>query len=574
MKDLRKLTPEEVQALMMRGCSAESWDEISVCDPFSVDQLMGVSFAGVVEIGEGVVIRRSYIANYSIGAGSVIEDVTRLETRSQSSFGNGVEVATINENGGRAVLIYDELTAQIAYMWALYRHRTTMCDRLKRFVQSYAQQRSSQMGHIGRGCRIVGAKFIREVDIRDDVTIEGASLVECATLMTGAKVGVDVRGREFIAAEGARIDTGATIERCFVGECAIVASMFSAVDSLIFASSHLENGEAASIFAAPYTVSHHKSSLLIAGLFSFFNAGSGSNQSNHLFKCGAVHQAIHPRGCKFASGTYVMAPAIEGAFTMVKGSHAHHHDTSSFPFSYLIEDNGRSLLMPGANLTSYGTQRDMEKWPQRDKRCRRRDIINYEEHNPYLTSAMVRAVNTIHTLTETNPDADEYMWERVVIRRSLMRRGLGLYNKAIAASLGDMLSRGEMIDVAAAGEWVDMAGAYLPQSVAIEIIEDIETGKITSLREISEAYENVAAHYDSYAHTYARHLLTQLLGSDATEEQIASTVESAKGSYAELQRQRENDMNRDCSLSMAVGYGVDFYDTTTREADFKVVRDL
>ena len=41
----------------------------------------------------------------------------------------------------------------------------------------------------------------------------------------------------------------------------------------------------------PYTVSHHKSSLLIAGMFSFFNAGSGSNQSNHLFKSGAVHQA-------------------------------------------------------------------------------------------------------------------------------------------------------------------------------------------------------------------------------------------------------------------------------------------
>ena len=26
---------------------------------------------------------------------------------------------------------------------------------------------------------------------------------------------------------------------------------------------------------------------LIAGMFSFFNAGSGSNQSNHLFKSGA-----------------------------------------------------------------------------------------------------------------------------------------------------------------------------------------------------------------------------------------------------------------------------------------------
>ena len=95
---------------------------------------------------------------------------------------------------------------------------------------------------------------------------------------------------------------------------------FTAAESLFSPNSHCENGEAASIFAGPYTVSHHKSSLLIAGMFSFFNAGSGSNQSNHLFKSGAVHQAVHLRGCKFASSAYIMSPALEGAFTMVMGT--------------------------------------------------------------------------------------------------------------------------------------------------------------------------------------------------------------------------------------------------------------
>ena len=72
-------------------------------------------------------------------------------------------------------------------------------------------------------------------------------------------------------------------------------------------------------------------------MFSFFNAGSGTNQSNHLFKCGAVHQAVHRRGCKFASGAYVMSPAIEGVYTMIMGRHTHHHDTSVFPFPDLLE---------------------------------------------------------------------------------------------------------------------------------------------------------------------------------------------------------------------------------------------
>ena len=58
---------------------------------------------------------------------------------------------------------------------------------------------------------------------------------------------------------------------------------YSAEHSVFFANSQGFNGEACSIFAGPYTVTHHKSTLLIAGMFSFMNAGSGSNQSNHMY---------------------------------------------------------------------------------------------------------------------------------------------------------------------------------------------------------------------------------------------------------------------------------------------------
>ncbi len=571
---MQQLTESQIIELKGLGCSAEDWSQIFVAPSFSPSQIRMTHLVGRVEIGEGVRIARSYIANYRIGEGTTIEDVTRLECRHESSFANGVAVATINENGGRSVKIYDELRAQTAYIWAMYRHERGMCEAIDRMVERYAEGKISAMGNIGRGCSIVGARLLREVDIRDGVTIEGASKVECATLMTGSYIGVDAKISESIVAESGRIDTGAMVERCFVGECAIVASGFSALDSLIFASSHLENGEAASIFAGAYTVSHHKSSLLIAGIFSFFNAGSGSNQSNHLFKCGAVHQAVHSRGCKFASGAYVMAPAREGAFTMIKGAHSKHHDTSDFPFSYLVEDGGRSLLMPGANLTSYGTRRDMDKWGARDRRERRRDVINYEEHNPYLTSAMVRAVNVIHTLSEENPTADEYMWQRVVLRRSLMRRGLGLYNKAIAAALGAMLSVGSLVESNPQGEWVDAAGAYLPMSLMQEIIDDITEGRITRLTQIDSRFAEIAANYENYAYTYAYRLLGELLGTEPTEEQVQGAIEASRSGAEELDRLRESDRSRDCAIAMAVGYGADSHDDSVRERDFKVVRGL
>ncbi len=574
MESLRKISGEERKLLAQRGCYAESWDQILVSKDFCVDQLLNVRFAGSVTIESGAKIAESYVANYVIGEGAIIDGVARLECRKETTFANGVEVASINENGGRNILIYDELRAQTAYVWALYRDQKVMCERLHAMVEKYANDRRSTIGRVGRGAKVISSKLIREVDIRDGVVVEGASLIECATLMSGSFVGVDVKLREVIVAEDAKVDTGATLERCFVGERSIVASMFSGIDSLFFASSHLENGEAASIFAGPCTVSHHKSSLLIAGLFSFFNAGSGSNQSNHLFKCGAVHQAIHPRGCKFASGAYIMAPAREGAFTMVKGSHSKHHDTEAFPFSYLIEDGGRSMLMPGANLVSYGTKRDIEKWRLRDKRSRCRDVINYEEHNPYLVGAMVRAVNTLHSLSDAQPDADEYMWERTVIRRSQLRRGIGFYNKAIAAAIGAMLSKGRDYGDNVDGDWADVAGAYVPMSMVREIIAKIESGAISALNQIDRAFVEVSIRYDDLAHSWARSLLAQLMGSTPTEEQIASTIESSKGSVEELERQRVNDMNRDNSLSMAIGYGNDSHDNEVRDADFRAVRGL
>ncbi len=572
---VRTLTPTEVATLEKNGCHAESWQRILVSEGFNDSQLINSRFEGDVIVGEGATVINSTIKNYALAKRVRVEGVTRLECRTKSCFANGVEVATINECGGRAIKIYDSLTAQIAYIWAMFRHRERFCQAMSRVVDNYALTLESEMGHVGEGSQIIGAKFIREVKIGRDVTIEGASILYNATLGDKTYIGVDVKAKDFISACGARIDSGATLERCFVGEAAIIANGFTAVDSLIFGNSHLENGEAASIFAGPYTVSHHKSSLLIAGMFSFFNAGSGSNQSNHLFKTGAVHQSIHPRGCKFASGAYIMAPAVEGAFTMVKGYHARHHDTLAFPFSYLIDEGDRSVLMPGANLVSYGTCRDIDKWSKRDRRKVKRDVINFEEHNPYTTSMMVTAVNTIHTLQEENPTSDQYIWNRVIIKPAHLKRGLGLYNKAIVSSLGDMLACGELHnEYNGADEWVDIAGQYITMSEVERVISGVENNKITNTHDIDSVFKDFANHYTDYAHSYAVMLLKSLLGHEPSAQEIAEAIESSERSREALAKMVESDQRKDCDISMSVGYGLHAHTPEEKEADYRNVRYL
>lgn len=575
MSPFRKLTAAEISAAEALGSTAEKWSEVLVSEDFSPSQLLQSRLEGHVEIASGARIVRSRVKNYRIGERTVVEGVTALECRSRSTFGNGVGVATMNECGGRTVPIFDRMSAQVAYLMAVYRHRPKAVAALEKMVADYAEARASERGETGSDCRITGARFIREVRIGDNVTVDGASILQNGTLCDGAHIGVDVKAYDFIAAEGAHIDNGATVERCFVGESCRLDKGFTAAESLFFANSHCENGEAASVFAGPYTVSHHKSSLLIAGMFSFFNAGSGSNQSNHLFKSGAVHQSVHLRGCKFASGAYIMSPALEGAFTMIMGHHSFHHDTSIFPCSYLIEREGRSFLMPGANLTSYGAVRDIEKWPARDRRTVRRDAINFEEYNPYVTGAMLRAVDTLHQLEEQDPDAPVYAYNKVQIRAAALRRGIELYNRTIVAALGSMLGKGSAAtSYDGTGRWIDVAGQYITKRETDAIVEAVERGELTSPEAVDNRFRVFLIHYDDYARSWAEQVYAAMLGHAPSAAEIAETVAAGRNAHAALRRTTDADRDRDCSLDMAVSYGLDCDDESERRDDYRAVRGL
>ncbi len=571
----RKLSAEEIKRLEELGNQAEQWSEVEVCEDFRPEQVRSCCLEGRVQIGSGATLSGSTIRNYRIGERCRIEQVTRLECRHESRFGNGVMVATMNECEGRRVMLYERLSAQVAYILALYRHRPRLIEALERMITRYADSRRSTMGEVGARSQIIGARFIREVRIGEDCLIDGASALEEGTLCNGVEVGVDVKAYHFIMAEGACVRNGSMVDRCFVGESVILDKGFSTSESLFFANSHCENGEAASIFAGPYTVSHHKSSLLIAGMFSFFNAGSGSNQSNHLFKSGAVHQSVHLRGCKFASGAYIMSPALEGAFTMVLGHHSFHHDTSAFPYSYLIEKDGRSMLMPGANLTSYGAVRDIEKWPRRDKRRIKRDRINFEEYNPYICQSLIEAVNRLNTLQEEEPDAALYNYNKVFIKSNLLRRGLRLYNKAIVASLGAMLEKGSFCEGGESrGRWIDMAGQYLSKEQVEKLLYRIEAGELDSLQEVEEAFDTLHTRYDDYAHSWALTVYGELLGHRPTESEVEELVRAGRNAHNTMRQTTDADRARDCSLEMAVSYGLDSEDPEERKADYYNVRGL
>ena len=152
------------------------------------------------------------------------------------------------------------------------------------------------MGTISEGAHLQNCRTIENVSIGPFSEVDGIYRLINGTIISCKQdptyIGAGVIAENFIFLDGSHISQSAMIFNSFVGQGCVMGKQYSAENSVFFANCQGFHGEASSIFAGPYTVSHHKSSLLIAGYYSFLNAGSGSNQSNHMYKLGPIHQGI------------------------------------------------------------------------------------------------------------------------------------------------------------------------------------------------------------------------------------------------------------------------------------------
>ena len=630
--EYRKLTNEEIAVLQGNSCSAADWSQIEVGEGFNPAFVRNAAFSGPVRLGRfentftlpGGLQRHSgidgatlhnvtvgddccitgvhgYIANYDISDGTLIANVGTIITEGESSFGNGVKVSVLNETGGREVLIHDGLSSHEAYMIALYRHRPEFIGKMNAVIDGYVRTCRSSRGFIGRGVRITGVSEIRNVRIGDATVIDGAMKLTEGSLNGTAEapvvIGQGVICEDFIISEGSIVTDGVMLTRCFVGQACRFGHGYSASDSLFFCNCQGENGEACAIFAGPYTVTHHKSTLLIAGMFSFMNAGSGSNQSNHMYKLGPIHQGVLERGAKTASDSYILWPARVGAFSLVMGRHVTHSDTTNLPFSYLIEKGETSYLAPGVNLRSVGTIRDAKKWPGRDERtCTdRHDMINYNLLSPFTVQKMIKGLQTLENLRYASGElSDVYSFHSVKITNHSLKRGMELYRIAIDKFMGNSLisrlqeSDGSIPEMSEAqlhaklrpdtpigsGEWVDISGLIAPKSEIAALMNGIESGSITSLEEIRDAFKTMADNYYSYEWTWVFQHIRQLYGinpSKMTREEAISLVERWRDAVVKLDEMVFEDARKEFNLASKTGFGADG-DKSQKEIDFEQVR--
>ena len=625
----RKLTNDEIGQLIVQGCYCEDWNLIGVVPDFLPDNVKFTKFSGINQLGRfdeeitlygGVRMKtgivhahihnctiednslinsvKSYIANYHIGKNVIIHNLDQLAVEGTTSFGNGIRVKVINESGGREIPIYDHLSAHVAYILALYRHRMNAVNEIERLIAIYVNYISASRGSVSNGVQLINCGTIRNVKIGPYAVLEGVSKLNNGSINSTAADPVTIgQGsilENFIVCSGTRITDSTLVSNCFIGQGCILDKHYSAVESVFFANCQGLHGEACSIFAGPYTVSHHKSSLLIAGLFSFMNAGSGSNQSNHLYKLGPIHQGVVERGAKTTSDSYILWPSRIGAFSLVLGRHYRHSDTTDFPFSYLIEEHNESKLIPGVNLQSIGTIRDSQKWPKRDRRkdTNLLDSINFNLLSPYTIQKMIngRAIllELLHASGETAP---HYTYKGMIINNSALQRGIDLYEKAIWKFLGNsLISRIQRVSINSTEElrealkkdtplgsnsrWLDLSGMICPSDVVDQLLDAIENKKIHSLEEVHTAIRSIHKNYYTYEWSWAVDVMQHFYFVPVSEFSPTDVIEVTKKwmkAVLGIDQLLYNDAKKEFSLIKQTGFGIDG-DKVVRQLDFDEVR--
>ena len=626
----RVLTSEKIQQLELQGCESSDWTIVSIDERTDLKRIKNVIFSGEVEIGllnenislaggieepasirnvhihnckigDNVLIRNihNFIANYEIGNNVVIINTNFIGVDHPNRFGNGTNVPVLNEDGGRELQIFNELSAHFAYFITFYRHKPLFINNLKKIVAEYCDTQYSATGKIGHHVFIINAGTIKNVNIGEYATINSAKLLEDGTIVSTeispVHIGYNVIANDFIISTGSRITDGAMIDKCFVGQSCRLGHTYSATDSLFFSNCQGENGEACSVFAGPFTVTHHKSTLLIAGMFSFMNAGSSSNQSNHMYKLGPIHQGIVERGGKTTSNSYILWPSRIGAFSLIMGRHKNNADTAKLPFSYLIESGDESVLVPAVNLRSVGTIRDAQKFPKRD---RRKDIdpldnINFNLLSPYTIQKMFQGIDVLTELIKVSGGTCKtYTYQGCIIKRTSAEKGIYLYHLAIKKFLGNsLISRIDKANISTLkelkkslepthehglGKWNDISGLLIPRTKVDELISHVENETFKTVDEVNSFLKVAHKEYYDMEWTWAWDRMQSYFDislDTLNKKQLIKIIEEWKDAVVTLDQMIYADAKKEFSLSSRIGFGHDG-DRFAQQIDFDQVRGV
>ena len=595
MRDYRFLTDDEIRVLENNSCWAEDWQRVQVAEEFSPYNFHRVIFYGDIRlgvfekqvevskgfvkhsgindatlrnvtVGDNCLIEKvgNFINNYTIGNDCYISNISTMETTEGASFGEGHLISVLNEMGDGNVVLFHDLNSQLAAFMVKYFKDKQLKDSLTRLINEEIRFTQPERGTIGNGVKIINSKEITNTVVKEDCEINGAARLSDCTILSSKDdsvyIGTGVICENSIISNGCSITNSVKMQDCFVGEACQITNGFTAEASVFFANSYMANGEACAAFCGPFSASHHKSSLLIGGEFSFYNAGSNTNFSNHAYKMGPLHYGVLERGSKTASGAYVLMPAKIGSFSVCFGKLMNHPDMRCLPFAYLLAYGETMYIVPGRNITTVGLYRDIKKWPKRDKRAAssRKSIINFDWLSPFTVGEIVEGKKILENLRQAGgKNVSSYNFQEYIINASSLKKGIKYYDIALRIYMGAVLKRavkgqwlGKPVGEIGLGQWNDLSGLLLPASEEERLLNDIKNGTIESIREVIDRFNNINEHYREYQWTWTYQLILDYYGLDELND---AAIQRIREDYVKARRAWIAEIRKDAEKEFAMG---------------------
>lgn len=613
----RSLTFEEIEILESNSCWAEDWSRVEVAeDGFQAKFFHRVMFYGDVQlgsvqkeveitkgfvkhsgindatlrnvtVGNDCLIEKvgNYINNYTIGDDCLISNISVMETTEGATYGEGNLISVLNEVGDGNVIFFHDLNSQFAAFMVKHFNDKDLKNAIRRLVKEEIARTNPERGTIGNNVKIVNTREITNTVIQDDCEISGASRLSDCTILSSeyasVYIGTGVICENSIISDGSSIVNSVKMQDCFVGEACQISNGFTASQSVFFANSFMSNGEACAAFCGPFCASHHKSSLLIGGMFSFYNAGSGTNFSNHAYKMGPMHWGILERGTKTASGSYLLMPATIGTFSVCFGKLMHHPNTTALPFSYLIAEADKMYLVPGRNITTVGLYRDIRKWPKRDMRPQQtqKSTVNFDWLSPYSVGEILQGKKILENLRQASGDnVSSYNYHEYVINATSLRKGIKYYDIALRIYMGAVLKRahkwgffGKPQTEVGLGRWDDLSGLLLPVSEERRLIEDIKSGSLETIEEVVNRFQEINENYRIYQWAWTYRMILEYYGINEISPEDDARI---KQDYIEARRAWIAEIKKDAEKEFEMG-DVDrevfesFVNSLDHEVDFE-----
>ena len=595
MRDYRQLTQEEIEVLERNSCWAEDWNRVMVAEEFRPYSFHRVIFYGDIRlgsfdkqvevtkgftkhsgindatlrnvtVGNDCLIEKigNFINNYTIGDNCYISNLSTMETTEGATFGEGHLISVLNEMGDGNVILFHDLNSQLAAFMVKHFKDKVLRDNITRLVNEEIRFTQPERGTLGNGVKIINTKEITNTVVKDDCEINGAARLSDCTIMSSKDasvyIGTGVICENSIISNGCSITNSVKMQESYVGEACQITNGFTAEASVFFANSFMANGEACAAFCGPFSASHHKSSLLIGGEFSFYNAGSNTNFSNHAYKMGPMHYGTLERGSKTASGAYVLMPAKIGAFSVCFGKLMNHPDMRCLPFAYLLAYGETMYIVPGRNITTVGLYRDIKKWPKRDRRApsSRKSIINFDWLSPFTVGEIVQGKKILENLRQAGGNnVSSYNFQEYIINASSLKKGIKYYDIALRIYMGAVLKRavkggflGKPSSSIGEGTWNDLSGLLLPATEEQKLIDDIKNGNIESVKDILERFRDIDAHYREYQWTWTYRLILDYYGLDELTEPAMQRI---REDYVRARRAWIAEIRKDAEKEFAMG---------------------